>query len=218
MQIKHKFLTIFGCDILPVSSDGGKWESAASQQHQSCLYKATGQPMGHPCFSSTGQGDPDARFGHYRHLLKGSCLACLTSFSNALAPSVCIHSKEMQKHKLAVCKNTGKEKARSENHWQSMAGQSRRRRQSGRSQQEPVQYEGCWKGSFHFRASSLAAWYQHFDSKNNSFMIHEIINSATNFPSEAITCWSWRNSVFLQLTQTSKNWSQEVDFWIQSYH
>lgn len=143
MQIKHKLLTVFGYDILPVSSNGGKWESAASQQHQSCLYKATPQPIAHPCSPSTGQGDPDVRFAHYRHLLKASCLVCLASFRNAPAPAVCIlHSKEMQKHKLAVSKKNRQRKSnksKRNNHWQSTAGQSRGRRQAGRTQQEPFQ-------------------------------------------------------------------------------
>lgn len=105
------------------------------------------------------EGDADARFGHYRHLLKASCLACLAAFSNAPAPPVCIpHSKDTQEHKRAVSKNTGTEKVTSEkgtttgNAWQEGD-------KLGELSKNSVEYEACWEGSFNFKASSLVAWY-----------------------------------------------------------
>lgn len=143
MQIKHKLLTVFGYDILPVSSNGGKWESAASQQHQSCLYKATPQANSSSLLPKHWAGRSWCMICPLQASPKGLLPGLFSFLQNAPAPPVCIlHSKEMQKHKLAVSKKNRERKSnksKRNNHWQSTAGQSRGRRQAGRTQQEPFQ-------------------------------------------------------------------------------
>ena len=100
------------CDCLCLRISWVSLELSSLYKNHSLYKDPKPQPIGHPRFPSTVQGDPDVPFGRYRHLQKGSCPACLASFSNAPAPSVCIlHSKEMQKHKPAVSKKNMQRKS-----------------------------------------------------------------------------------------------------------
>lgn len=68
-----------------------------------------------------------------------------------------------------------------------MAGQSKGSRETVGDNENLSSTKPHCKECYNCRASPLAAWYQHFDSKDNSFMRQEITNSMTDFPREAVS-------------------------------